>query len=53
MIKLAFFNVQRAITPKDRNPELRFLRYARHLIILKICVKFHENISNGSMLKGQ
>ena len=37
----------RAITPKIHNPELWFLRSARRLIMLYICVKFHENISNG------
>ena len=29
---------------KECNPELRFLRSARHLILLNICVKFHEII---------
>ena len=38
---------------KECNPELRFLLFARRLILLNICMKFHENISNGSMLKGQ
>ena len=33
-----FFNVQRAITPKVRNPDLRFLCSA----CCVICVKFHE-----------
>ena len=47
MVKLPFFNVQRAITAKKYNPELRFLRSARRLILLNICVKFHGNISNG------
>ena len=44
---MAIFNVQRAITPKVCNPELRFLRSARRLMVLNICVKFRENISNG------
>ena len=30
-----------------RNPELWFLRSARPLMLLYICVKFHENVSNG------
>ena len=47
MVELAIFNVQRAITPKVCNPELRFLRSARRLMVLNICVKFHENILNG------
>ena len=76
MVEMAIFNVQRAITPKVRYPELRFLRSARRLMVLNICVpknaiqyygsctlrrlilfiicvKFHENISNVSMFKGQ
>ena len=40
-------NVQRAMTPKVCNPELRFLCSGRNLIMLNICVKFHENILNG------
>ena len=46
MIEMAMFNVQRAITPKVGKPELRFMCSARCLIMLYICVKFHENISN-------
>ena len=45
--KIYYFQFLRAITPKIRNPELRFLRSARRLMLLYICVKFHENISNG------
>ena len=44
--KIYYFQFQRAITPKIRNPELRFLRSARRLMLRYICVKFHENISN-------
>ena len=45
--KIYYFQFQRAITPKIRNPELRFLRSVRRLMLLYICVKFHENTSNG------
>ena len=45
--KIYYFQFQRAITPKIRNPELRFLRSPRRIMLLYICVKFHENISNG------
>ena len=48
--KIYYFQFQRAITPKIRNPELRFLRSARRLMLLYICVKFHENISNGFLV---
>ena len=47
MVQMAIFNVQRAITPKVCNPELRLLRSAHRLMGLNICVKFHENILNG------
>ena len=39
------FNVQRAITPKVGNSELRFICSTRRLIILYICMKFRENIT--------
>ena len=41
------YQFQRVITPKIRNPELRFLRSTRSLMLLYICLKFHENISNS------
>ena len=34
------------INSEKCNPELRFLLSA-HRLLLNICVKFHENISNG------
>ena len=39
--------VQRQITPKIGQPELQFICSARRLMVLYICVKFCENISNG------
>ena len=45
--KIYYFQFQRAVTPKIHNPELQFLRSARRLMLLYICVKFNENISNG------
>ena len=47
VVEMAIFNVQRAITPKACNPELRFLRSAHRPMMLNICVKFHENTLNG------
>ena len=45
--KSTIFNFKkRAITPKTHNPESRFLCSARRLMLLYICAKFHENISN-------
>ena len=46
-VEMAIFNVQRAITPSKCNPELRSLRSAHRLVVLNICVKFHENILYG------
>ena len=40
-------NIQRAITPKVGNPELRFLCSAGRLFVFNVCVKFHENMSSG------
>ena len=34
MVKMAMFNVQRAITPKVGKTELRFMCSASHLIVL-------------------
>ena len=47
MVEMAIFNIQRAITPKVCNRELRFLRSVRRLMVLNICVKCHENTLNG------
>ena len=43
-------NTQRAITPKVRKPELRFMCSARCLMVFNICVKFHENMSSDFKL---
>ena len=39
-------NTERAITPKVRKPELRFMCSARRLMVFNVCVKFHENMSS-------
>ena len=46
MVDMAMFN-QRAITPKEGKPELWFMCSAHHLIVLYICVKFGESISES------
>ena len=46
-MEMAIFNVQRAITPNIGKPDLWVLCSACHLIMLYICVKFQENITNG------
>ena len=46
-VEMAMFNVQRAITPKVGKQMLRFMCSALRLIMLYICVKFGENISDG------
>ena len=47
MVEMAMFNVQWALTPKVGEPMLRFMCSARRLIVLYICVKLRENISDG------
>ena len=47
MVEMAMFNVQRAIIQRVGKAELQFMCSARRLIVLYICVKFGENISNG------
>ena len=44
MVEMAVFNVQRA---KVAKPELRFMCSAPRLIMLYICAKYRENITNG------
>ena len=39
-------NVQRAVTPKAGNSEL-CLCFAQCIMVIYICIKFHENISNS------
>ena len=45
MVETAMFNVQRAMTPKVGKPVLQVMCSAYRLIVLYICVNFHENIS--------
>ena len=39
--------LQREIIPQKMQVEQLFLNYARHLVMLYICAKFREIISNG------
>ena len=50
MTEMALLNVQRAITQKVDKPELRFMCYASRLIVLYICVTFHQTIWNAFRL---
>ena len=47
-VELTVFDSQRAITPKGGKRELRFMCSARRLIEIFICLKFRENISDGT-----
>ena len=49
MVDMAIFNVQKNKKKKKKvgKPELWFMCSAHSLIVLYICVKFCENISNG------
>ena len=44
---LHFYQVQRVITPKVRKPELSILYVTRHLVLIYISTKYHQNIPNG------
>ena len=46
MIEMAMFNVSKGNNSKSK-PELRFMCSACRPIVLYICVKFRQNISNG------
>ena len=47
MVEMVMLNVQRIIILKVSNPELQFMCSALCLIVLYICVKFSENVTNG------
>ena len=47
MLKMAMFNVQRAITPKVGKLELRLMCFALRLMVQNSCTKCRENITNG------
>ena len=47
MTRNAIYNAQRAVTPKAGNSELWFLCSAHHIMVIYICIKFQENISNS------
>ena len=47
MVEMAMFKVQRAITPKVGKPKLQLMCSACCPMVLCICVKFRENITNG------
>ena len=48
MVEMPIFYVQRAVTPKVGKSEIRFICSTRRLMVLYICVKFRENITNQS-----
>ena len=41
------YKVQRDVTQKVSKQELWFLHSACHLMLVNICMKFHEDILNG------
>ena len=51
MTWITIYNVQRAVTPKVGNSELRFLCSAHQILVIYICIKFQENISNTFQVK--
>ena len=51
--EIAICQCSKGNNSKECNSDLWFLRSAHRLILLNICVKFHENISNGFLVIGQ
>ena len=41
------YNAQRAVTLEAGNLMLWFLCSAHHIMVIYICIKFQENVSNG------
>ena len=53
MTEITIYNVQRVASPKAGNSELWFLCSAYHIMVIYICVKFQENISNSFQVAEQ
>ena len=47
MTGITIYNVQRVVTSNTDNSELWFLCTAHHIMVIHICKKFQENISNS------
>ena len=47
VLETATYKVQRSITQKVYTQELWFLHSARRLMLVNICIKFHEDTLNG------
>ena len=47
MTGITNYNVQRVVTPKAGNSESWFLCSAHHIVVIYICIRFQENISNS------
>ena len=45
MTGITIYNVQRVVTPKAGNSE--FLVFCASIMVINICIKFQESISNG------
>ena len=53
MTGITIYNVQRVVTPKAGNLELWFLCSAHHIMMIYICIKFQENVSNSFQVTEQ
>ena len=53
MTGVTISNVQRVVTPKSGTSELWFLCSAHHIMVIYICIKFQENISNSFQVTKQ
>ena len=53
MTGITLYNGQRAIAQKAGNSEVWFLCSAHHIMVIYICIKFQENISNSFQVTEQ
>ena len=53
MTGITIYNVQRVVTPKSGISELWFLCSAHYIMVIYICIKFQENISNSFQVTKQ
>ena len=47
MTGITIYSVKRKVTPKAGNSKLWFLCSAHYIMVICICIKFQENISNN------
>ena len=53
MTGITMYNAVKAVTRKAGNSELWFLSSAQHFMVIYICIKVQENISNSFQVTEQ